>query len=86
MQKFGWAGFTGRKCEVKFKNFKAQFRKIKTRMHQTKREGNFQWPFYDIFDDLFQKDAAINPDHVEKVGVGVNRLRRRFVINYICLY
>lgn len=52
---------------------------LKTIRQQTGREGPSSWPYYDLLEELFHRDRAVNPDNIFEVGAGFNRIRRREV-------
>lgn len=76
----GFPSVTGRLCEIKFKNMKATYKRIKTLQRQT-GEGGSQWPYLEQMDDLLRNDVAVNPNNVAEVGAaGFNRIQRAQVI------
>ena len=79
MEEFGCRGVTSRIFERKFKNLKRTYVSIKTRRKQTGIEGGSPWPYYTLFEELFDEDRAINPENIFEVGSGLNRVRTREV-------
>ena len=82
----GCRGIIGRICETKFKNLKRRYMSLRTLRKQTGRPGPSKRPYYDLFDDLLYNDRAINPDNILEVGAGLNRFRRRQVMDAISSY
>ena len=58
---------------------KRRYMSLKTIRQQTGREGPSSWPYYDLLEELFHRDRAVNPDNIFEVGAGFNRIRRREV-------
>ncbi|EFX63761.1 hypothetical protein DAPPUDRAFT_335016 [Daphnia pulex] len=78
MESMGHAGLTGRICEIKFKNMKAQYKNIKKRNGQTGRGGPPSWPYFDTMDELLRHDLAVNPQNIAEIGAaGINYIPRR---------
>ena len=81
MESMGHAGMTGRICEIKFKNMKAQYKNIKKRIGKTGRGGPPKWPYYETMEELLRHDVAVNPQNIVEIGAaGFNYIPRRAVI------
>ncbi len=80
MESMEHAGLTGRICEIKFKNMKAQYKNIKKRNGKTGRGGPPSWPYFDTMDELLRHDVAVNPQNIAEIGAaGFNYIPRRAV-------
>ncbi|KAF5294617.1 hypothetical protein FQR65_LT10723 [Abscondita terminalis] len=51
--------FTGAECDLKFRNLKKTYKRIKDNNNSSGR-GTITWPYFDTFDAIFGNDADVN--------------------------
>ncbi|KAB0790135.1 hypothetical protein PPYR_15540 [Photinus pyralis] len=61
---------TGDQCDLKFRNLKKTYKRIKDSNSKTGR-GTYSWPYFTIFEEMFATDADVNPLCIASSSSGV---------------